>query len=158
MLLLVDGSGSMGARQRMTATKAALLGLIDDAPLHRDQVAMQVFREASTQVLVRPTRRVARVREAIEMIPTGGRTPLVDGLQQAARLLRAARIREGMPSLLVIATDGRYLGDLAAATRALPPRLAEVLVVDTEAGPVFLGRARTIASALGARYTVLPQA
>ncbi len=156
VLLLVDGSGSMGARQRMAATKAALLGLIEDASLHRDEVALQVFREASTQMLARPTRRLDRVRSAIGGMPTGGRTPLADGLQQAARLLRGARVREGTPSLLVIATDGRYPGDLAAATRTLPPRLADVLVLDTEGGPVRLGRARTIAVALRAKYATLP--
>ena len=157
ILLLVDASGSMGARERMASTKAALLDVIDQAAHHRDAVALEAFRDDIAQLLVAPTRDLNRVRTVVASLSTGGRTPLIDGLLRAARLLRQTHVRSGgsQQSLLVLVTDGRYPGDLNAAARILPRTLTDVLVVDTERGPIRLGLTRRLATALNAHYLAL---
>ena len=45
LLFLVDASGSMGAQNRMTASKGAIMSLLLDAYQKRDRVAMVSFRE-----------------------------------------------------------------------------------------------------------------
>ncbi|TAJ18659.1 MAG: VWA domain-containing protein [Dehalococcoidia bacterium] len=157
VLLLVDASGSMGARERMADTKAVLMGLLGQAATHRDAVALEVFRDDQALVLVPPTRQPAAVRTAIAALPTGGRTPLLQGLRSAGQLLIRERARYRVDeTLLVIVTDGRYGDDLRTVGTVLRDQVAPALVVDTEDGPVRLGRARTLAATLGAEYMVVP--
>ncbi|BCJ56373.1 hypothetical protein Asp14428_78480 [Actinoplanes sp. NBRC 14428] len=86
---------------------------------------------------------------------TGGRTPLAAGLRAAAATIATERRRDPRRRpLLVVVTDGR------ATSGADPVLLAPVLagvatvVVDCESGPVRLGLARRLATALDA--DVLP--
>ena len=108
-------------------------------------------------VLVPPTRQPAAVRTAIAALSTGGRTPLLQGLRSAGQLLIRERARHRVDeTLLVVVTDGRYRDDLRTAGTVLRDQVAPALVIDTEDGPVRLGRARTLAAMLGAEYTVAP--
>lgn len=157
VLLLVDASGSMGARERMADTKAVLMGLLGQVTAHRDVVALEVFRDDQALVLVPPTRQPAAVRTAIAALPTGGRTPLLQGLRSAGQLLIRERVRHRVDeTLLVVVTDGRYRDDLRTVGTVLRDQVAPALVVDTEDGPVRLGRARTLAATLGAEYMAVP--
>lgn len=155
VLLLVDGSGSMGARERMARTKGLLLGVLADAYQARDTVALQVFRNDAAPVLVDPTRNVDRVAGVVASLPTGGRTPLALALHEAATTAATHRARGGDEVLLVLVTDGRHRDDIEAATAEVRASGAHALVVDTEAGPVRLGRARDLARALDAEYVAL---
>lgn len=159
VLLSVDASGSMGARSRMARTKAALLGLLERVYQRRDRVAVQVFRDERVELVVPPTRDVRRVADRVRDLATGGRTPLADALRHAARLLQDER-RGSSSALLVVVTDGRSAGDEASLGRsaALAARAADDrLVIDTEPGPIRLGRARALAALLGARFASLDE-
>ena len=156
VLFVVDASGSMAARQRMTTVKAAVLSLLRDAYQRRDRVGMITFRGAAADEVLPPTsshevgvQRLARLR-------TGGRTPLAAGLEAAARTLRAERRRDPRRRpLLVLVTDGRATAGADPLT--VVPSLAGTasVVVDCEAGPVRLGLARRLATALDARCVPL---
>ncbi|GAB3896477.1 putative cobaltochelatase [Microbispora bryophytorum subsp. camponoti] len=50
VLFVVDASGSMGARRRMTAVKTAVLSLLLDAYQRRDKIGLVVFRGAGATV------------------------------------------------------------------------------------------------------------
>jgi magnesium chelatase subunit D len=157
VLLLVDTSGSMGARERMAQTKAVLLDVLGQSARHRDVVALQVFRDDAAEMPVSPTRDFAAVSNAINALPTGGRTPLLEGLRAAEHMLRRERARNRIDeTLLVLVTDGRYRGNPGTVVATLRDQLAPALVVDTENGPVRLGRARALASKLGAEYIAIP--
>lgn len=155
VLLLVDGSGSMGARERMARTKALLLGVLADAYQARDTVALQVFRDDAAPVLVDPTRNVDRVAGVVAALPTGGRTPLALALREAATTAATHRARGGDEVLLVLVTDGRHRDEIGTAAAEVRASGAHALVIDTEAGPVRLGRARDLARALDAEYVAL---
>jgi magnesium chelatase subunit D len=171
ILFVVDASGSMGAADRMAATKSAILSLLLDAYRQRDQVGLVVFRDSGASLLLPPTNSVERAERLLATLPTGGRTPLAQALYLAAGVLeRAVGQRGGCIPFLVLLSDGRAnvnlagVGPFAAALTAaahVQQRTArwggQTLVVDTEAGRTRLGLAREIANAMAARYLPLEQ-
>ncbi len=153
ILFLVDASGSMSARSRMSAVKGAVLSLLNDAYQRRDKVGLISFRGAGAQVLLPPTASVELAAHRLEELPTGGRTPLAAGLEKAAEVLIRERLREKeRRPLLVLLTDGRATSGpdprgMAAKVRGLG---VASFVVDTEDGYLKLGMAGEVAGALGA--------
>jgi magnesium chelatase subunit D len=82
---------------------------------------------------------------------TGGRTPLAAGLRAAVTTIATERRRDPRRRpLLIVVTDGRATSGPDPVTIA--PLLDGVtsVVVDCESGPVRLGLARRLATALGA--------
>src|SRR5213079_913509 len=76
LCLVVDASGSMGARKRLARVKGALIGLLRDAYASRDRVAIVAFRDDDAQLVVAPGAPLKQAAAAIRDLPTGGRTPL----------------------------------------------------------------------------------
>lgn len=157
ILFVVDASGSMAAGQRMEAVKGAVLSLLTNAYQHRDSVGVLSFRGIGAQVLLPPTRHVEQAEQALQTLPTGGRTPLPHALQLALDVL--GQIRDQRP-LLVVLSDGKANvalpggGDAWQQTLHLAGQLraqsVPALVLDTDAGYLQLGRAAALADALGA--------
>ncbi|MDX6705365.1 MAG: magnesium chelatase subunit [Solirubrobacteraceae bacterium] len=160
LCLVVDASGSMGARRRMARVKGALLGLLRDAYARRDRVAIVSFRDARAQVVHPPGAPLQDAARAVRDLHTGGRTPLAAGLDTAAELIRRERSRDpSRRALAVVLTDGRALdrsGAVARAAAALGRMADAVHVIDTEEGPARLGLARALAAAAGAQAVPLP--
>lgn len=164
VLFVVDASGSMAARQRMTAVKGAVLSLLLDAYQRRDKVGLITFRGKEADVVLPPTSSVDAAAARLETLPTGGRTPVAAGLLKAHDVLRVERLRD--PSrrpLLVVVTDGRATGGpepVALAARAARLHEAEgtaSVVVDCESGPVRLGLAASLAGELGGTAVTLDE-
>jgi len=151
VLFVVDASGSMAARQRMTIVKTAVLSLLRDAYQRRDRIGMITFRGHDAEQVLPPTSshevgvlRLAKLR-------TGGRTPLAAGLRTAAVTIATERRRDPRRRpLLIVVTDGRATSGPDPV--ALAPALAGVatVVVDCESGPIRLGLAARLATALDA--------
>ncbi|MFE2107025.1 putative cobaltochelatase [Kitasatospora sp. NPDC059463] len=165
VLFVVDASGSMAARQRMTAVKGAVLSLLMDAYQRRDKIGMITFRGASAELALPPTSSVEVGAARLESLPTGGRTPLAAGLLRAHEVLRVERLRDpDRRPLLVVVTDGRATGGgrdaVAQAHRAaglLAAQGVASVVLDCESGPVRLGLARTLATRLRATAVTLDE-
>ncbi|MEW1612006.1 MULTISPECIES: putative cobaltochelatase [unclassified Streptomyces] len=164
VLFVVDASGSMAARQRMSAVKGAVLSLLLDAYQRRDKVGLVTFRGKDAEVALPPTSSVDAAASRLESLPTGGRTPLAAGLLKAHDVLRVERLRD--PSrrpLLVVVTDGRATGGpepVALAGRAARLHRAEgtaSVVVDCESGYVRLGLAGELARELGGTAVTLDE-
>jgi magnesium chelatase subunit D len=153
LCLVVDASGSMGARQRLARVKGALTGLLRDAYARRDRVAVVAFRDSAAEVLVAPGAPLERAAAALAVLPTGGRTPLAAGLAAAELLARREALRDpARRSIAVVLTDGRVQdpdGAIPRAAAALGRAAGAVEVVDTEDGPVRVGLARALADAAG---------
>ncbi len=155
VLFLVDASGSMAARRRMGQVKTAILSLLLDAYRRRDKVGLVTFRGAHAELALPPTRSVDIAATRLELLPTGGRTPLAEGLLEAARVLRVERVRDPRRRpLLVVVTDGRATAgpDAVPRSRRAADHLAETgvasLVVDCESGAFRLGLAAALATHL----------
>jgi magnesium chelatase subunit D len=152
VLFVVDASGSMAARQRMSAVKGAVLSLLLDAYQRRDKVGLISFRGATAELALPPTSSVEAAAVRLADLPTGGRTPLSAGLLRAAEVLRVETVRDpARRALVVVVTDGRHTSgpapELAAAHLARSG--AACVVVDCESGPVRLGLAGELGAQLG---------
>ncbi|BBC37539.1 uncharacterized protein SGFS_088330 [Streptomyces graminofaciens] len=164
VLFVVDASGSMAARQRMSAVKGAVLSLLLDAYQRRDKVGLVTFRGSAAEVALPPTSSVDAAAVRLESLPTGGRTPLAAGLLRAHEVLRVERLRDpARRPLVVVVTDGRATGGpepVALASRAARLFAAEQVasvVVDCESGPVRLGLAGQLAGELGGTAVTLDE-
>ncbi|MFD6322310.1 putative cobaltochelatase [Streptomyces sp. NPDC058442] len=164
VLFVVDASGSMAARQRMSAVKGAVLSLLLDAYQRRDKVGLVTFRGSAADVALPPTSSVDAAAARLESLPTGGRTPLAAGLLKAHDVLRVERLRDpARRALVVVVTDGRATGGLEPV--ALAGRAARLfaadgtasVVVDCESGPVRLGLAGQLAGELGGTAVTLDE-
>ncbi|MFG2499724.1 putative cobaltochelatase [Streptomyces sp. NPDC048441] len=164
VLFVVDASGSMAARQRMSAVKGAVLSLLLDAYQRRDKVGLVTFRGADAEVALPPTSSVDTAAARLESLPTGGRTPVAAGLLKAHEVLRVERLRDpARRPLVVVVTDGRATGGVEPVAQAgRAARLFEAagiasVVVDCESGPVRLGLAGQLAGDLGGTAVTLDE-
>lgn len=162
IIVAVDASGSMAARQRLEVARAAVLALLGDAYRRRDRVAMVIFRGDTAEVVLRPTASVEIAKARLADLPSGGRTPLAAGLIEVTKLIRAAGRQGELSPVAVIITDGRATAggpDPVEASQAAAAELAATgascLVIDAETGPVRLGLARSLASSLSAEHVSL---
>ncbi|BBZ05047.1 hypothetical protein MCHIJ_44840 [Mycolicibacterium chitae] len=164
VIFVVDASGSMAARDRMSAVGGAAQSLLRDAYQRRDKVAVITFRGADARVLLPPTSSSYIASRRLARFDTGGKTPLAQGLLRAAEVVRRekARDRTRRP-LVVVLTDGRATGgpDPLGRTRIAAARLvaegAAAVVVDCENSYVRLGLAAELATALDAPVLRLEQ-
>ncbi|MEV3929537.1 MULTISPECIES: putative cobaltochelatase [unclassified Streptomyces] len=164
VLFVVDASGSMAARRRMSAVKGAVMSLLLDAYQRRDKVGLVTFRGRDAEVALPPTSSVDAAAARLETLPTGGRTPLAAGLLKAHDVLRVERLRDpSRRALLVVVTDGRATGGVdpvALAARAGRLHASEgtaSVVVDCESGIVRLGLAAQLARDLGGSAVTLDE-
>jgi magnesium chelatase subunit D len=159
VLLVVDASGSMAARRRMEAVKAAALSLLLDAYQRRDKIGLIIFRGAEATLVLPPTSSIDTAARRLHELPTGGRTPLTEGLLCAAETLRLERIRDPRRRpLLILVTDGRatHGPDAVGRSRLIADQLRRTgissVVIDCECGRMSLGLAQTLSVHLGAQY------
>ncbi|GAY11238.1 putative cobaltochelatase [Pseudonocardia sp. N23] len=168
VLFVVDASGSMAARKRMSAVSGAVLALLRDAYRRRDKVGLVSFRGATAEVALPPTSSVPTAQARLATLRTGGRTPLAEGLLRARRVLDAERRRDPRRrALLVLLTDGRAtvaarpggdpVADACRAAGLLAADGVHTVVVDCEHGPVRLGLAGTVAGHAGGEIVRLDE-
>jgi magnesium chelatase subunit D len=160
VMFCVDASGSMGTKRRMGEVKTAIVSLLLDAYQRRDKVGLVTFARADATVALPPTGSVETAVRRLESLPTGGRTPLAEGLLQTAEVLRIAAIRDPRRRpLLVLVTDGRATHGENAFARAqqaagwIAHQGIPTVVVDCEPRRgVRLGLAAELATTLRAEY------
>ncbi|HIH27789.1 MAG TPA: putative cobaltochelatase [Methanoregulaceae archaeon] len=165
-VFLVDASGSMGARKRMEAAKGAILSLLLDSYQQRDRIGMVAFRGERAELLLPLSRSVDLARKSLTDLPTGGKTPLCDGIWKAIEVIDREQRKNGdTVPVMVLISDGRANvsrgGDVRAelrdAAHELRSRGVHTVVIDTEdPGASFLklqlGYCREIADEAGGRY------
>jgi magnesium chelatase subunit D len=178
LVFVVDASGSMGQRL-MGVAKGAIIRLLSAAYQRRDKIALVAFREREARTLLPPTTSVERAKRHLDVMPTGGRTPLAAGLLEGWRV--AKRVLGQSPEvtvLIILISDGKANvgsewsreardGDMATIMEELD-RITEAirrngridsLVLDTQSHPyVPSEQARRIARHMGARYVRLKSA
>ena len=162
-LFVVDASGSMGARERMQSVKGAIFSMLQDAYEKRDQVGLIAFRRQTAEVLLPVTRSMNLARKCLQYLPTGGKTPLAEGLRMAFLVLESLRKREReLLPVLVLVTDGRANCSVTDSGDAVADALRAAgiikragipgVVIDTETEFVKLGVARRVARESGSAY------
>ncbi|MCX2932292.1 magnesium chelatase subunit D family protein [Mycobacterium sp. CVI_P3] len=164
VIFVVDASGSMAARDRMSAVSGAALSLLRDAYQRRDKVAVVTFRQDGARVLLPPTSSAHIASRRLTRFDTGGTTPLAQGLLAARDIVVRERVRDRTRRpLVVVLTDGRAtggpdpLGRSRSAARRLLAEGAAAVVVDCETSYVRLGLAADLADQLQAPLLQLEQ-
>ena len=167
VVFVVDASGSMGAQQRMVATKGAVISLLLDAYQRRDRVAMIAFRGTSSEVVLPPTGSAKLAQDRLDALPTGGRTPLADALLDARKIISQHRRRDpDTPPLLVIVSDcranfssrgGDPFEDALRVCEAFRQEKVQSIVLDPAPRSNRFGLVQAIADALGGEYIPLQE-
>ncbi|MBB4853699.1 magnesium chelatase subunit D [Mycobacteroides chelonae] len=157
VIFVVDASGSMAARQKMSAVSGATLSLLRDAYQRRDKVAVITFRGQDAATLLAPTSSTHIAGRKLQQFDTGGKTPLAQGLLAARDLVARERGRDPhRRALVVVLTDGRATGGpdpLGRTRRAAGMLRAEQVasvVIDCETSFVRMNLAVTLAQQLDA--------
>jgi magnesium chelatase subunit D len=166
-IFVVDASGS-AALHRLAEAKGAVELLLADCYVRRDQVALIAFRGKSADLILPPTRSLARAKRSLSALPGGGGTPMAAALD-AAGILAIGLRRKGLVPTIVLLTDGRAnvardgkAGreqaevDALASARRLRAAGVAALVVDISPRPHRA--AGRLADDMGARYLPLPNA
>ena len=166
-VFVVDASGS-SALNRLAEAKGAVELLLADCYVRRDSVAVLAFRGQTAELILPPTRSLARAKRSLAGLPGGGGTPLAHAID-ASMLLADQLRKKGETPIVVLLTDGK--GNIArdgrpgraqAATDALAAatemrlRGFSSLLVDTS--PQAQDAAKNLAKAMGAQYLALPYA
>lgn len=157
VVFVVDLSGSMTARRRLSAVSELCVDLLRDSYTRRDRVAVVIARGSRAGVAVPPTKSVDIAVRRLSQVRTGGRTPLAEGLIAADELItRERRADPHRRALLVTMTDGRATAGRDAPARARAAAMMignkgiDAVVVDCEQGMVRLGLAAELATHLRA--------
>lgn len=166
-IFVVDASGS-SAFQRLAEVKGAVELLLADCYIRRDEVALIAFRGTTAELLLPPTRSLARAKRSLAALPGGGGTPLSRAIDAAAKLALAIRAKGQSPTI-VLMTDGRAnVSRDGQGSRAVAEAEAQeaakqfsatgipVVLVDTSPRPQ--ASAEKLAAAMHARYVALPYA
>ena len=166
-IFVVDASGS-AALNRLAEAKGAVELLLADCYVRRDRVAVVAFRGKAAEILLAPTRSLARAKRSLSGLPGGGGTPLASGIDAAREMGEQVR-RKGETPLIVLLTDGRgniardgspgraaAAADMLDAARQLRLSGLTTLLLDNAAQPQ--PAAQALAAEMGARYLPLPYA
>ncbi len=103
-IFAVDASGST-ALNRLSEAKGAIEILLGESYVRRDHVSLISFRGCEAEILLPPTRALARAKRSLASLRGGGGTPLSIGLKAALALAYDERKRGREPSIIVM-TDG----------------------------------------------------
>ena len=164
-ILVVDASGS-SAFQRLAEAKGAVELLLAQAYVDRSRVALIAFRNEGAQILLPPTRSLARARRQLADLAGGGGTPLAAGMDTALTLALSEKAKGRTPRLLFL-TDGRAnigrdgkaerstaMADAFSAARAIA--LSGLAAIHVDTSPFPRPEAKDLAKAMGATYAPLP--
>ena len=166
-VFVVDASGS-SALNRLAEAKGAVELLLADCYVRRDSVAVLAFRGQTAELILPPTRSLARAKRSLAGLPGGGGTPLAHAID-ASMLLADQLRKKGETPILVLLTDGKgnisrdgrpgraqAAKDALAAATEMRLRGFSSLLVDTS--PQAQDAAKNLAKAMGAQYLALPYA
>jgi len=167
IVFCVDASGST-AFNRLAEAKGAVELLLGEAYVTRTYASLVAFRNTTAEVLLPPTRSLARAKALLAQLPGGGGTPLAAGLEAGAQTAELER-KKGRTPLIVVLTDGRgnialdgtpnrskSLSDALDAAKRVALLGLPSVVVDTSPRPRDDGA--QLAHAMNARYIALPYA
>ena len=166
-VFVVDASGS-SALNRLAEAKGAVELLLADCYVRRDSVAVLAFRGQTAELILPPTRSLARAKRSLAGLPGGGGTPLAHAID--ASILLADQLRKkGETPIVVLLTDGKgniardgrpgraqAASDALAAAAEMRLKGFSTLLVDTS--PQAQDAAKHLAQVMGAQYLALPYA
>lgn len=163
VIFLVDASGSMGANERMIEVKNTILSLLMASYEKRDKISLITFHHDQAQLLLPFTGSIELAKNKLQDLPTGGRTPLAEGLYKSLNMFKSEKIKNpSIIPLLVLITDGRAnysnfskdnpLDDALKIAKLIEKENINSVVIDTENNFISFQLAKKLASIMDANY------
>ncbi len=103
-ILTLDTSSSMRMERKIKLAKNLTGQLLQRSYQKKNRVALLTFREDNARLLIPPTTDMTSLFEALQVLPTGGKTPLTPALFKAAEV---AGKESGTLSVAVVISDGK---------------------------------------------------
>ncbi len=166
-IFVVDASGST-AMNRLAEAKGAIELLLGETYARRDHVALVSFRGREAELLLSPTRALARARKSLAALPGGGGTPLASGLRTALAVADEEARRGREPSIILMTDGSANVGadgtggrkqagqDAETAARAIAAAGFRCILIDVSRQPQ--PRAKNLAALMDATYVPMPLA
>jgi magnesium chelatase subunit D len=104
--ILLDSSGSMALQKRISVAKGIAKKIVESSYQRRDLLSLIVFNGNDAKVIVNPTRKYEEVFDAIERIPTGGKTPLPSALFKLLCVARSMK-KKNIKVNGILISDGK---------------------------------------------------
>jgi magnesium chelatase subunit ChlD-like protein len=147
-LVIVDASASTRRHHALSHAKGLLSQLFDDAYRRRVRLALLTASGNSPRWQHQGLKASASLQPWLDELGAGGGTPLFAALEQAGHWLALRQKQNPVEQQrLLVLTDGR-VKEMPVLVRLECPSL----LIDIESGPIRLGRAQQLATALGADY------
>jgi magnesium chelatase subunit D len=161
IVFIVDASGSMAAMRGMEMSKRAVLALLEDSYQKRDKVGFIAVAGDKASILLPPTSSVELAVKHLKELPTGGKTPLSDGLLKGFQVLRTEMWKnKHIVPIMVLVSDGR--GNVAverdvkkeaiAVAKEIKKQGIHLVVIDSDDDFLNLGYNKEIVEAGGGEY------
>ncbi len=107
-VLVLDSSGSMAVRKRISVAKGIAEKLVENGYVKKSKMALIVVKGNRAEIVIPPTKNYSKVIESIENVPTGGRTPLSSALYNLLLLAKRERMKEKTLKVRAfLITDGK---------------------------------------------------
>lgn len=103
-IILLDSSSSMRMEKKIRFAKTLSWLLLKQSYEKKNRVALLAFRDRDVQVLAPPTSDVSKIVEALENLPTGGKTPLTPALYKAIEI---AKRETRVTPVIILISDGK---------------------------------------------------
>lgn len=152
ILILLDASDSM--EKVISSTRDAVIKILKNSYVKRDEVAIIKFQGKSADVVKRPTQNAIFADEKLHTIKVNGSTPLLAGLQRSIDFIKKnyreilfALISDGNPN---ISESGDEIGDSIRLAKVISSLTDRRVFINPNPG--FLDFPLKIATALQAKY------
>lgn len=107
-LFLLDTSGSLIIRNRMSKVKAAMISMLSTHYVKRDRVGLMTFNEERIDLILQPTRAVEQLEPIIDAIVVGQGTPLSAALIKVYEYMMPYTLKHPDEKChIVLITDGK---------------------------------------------------
>ncbi|MFN3384584.1 MAG: magnesium chelatase subunit D family protein [Archaeoglobaceae archaeon] len=103
-VIVLDSSSSMRMEKKIRLAKSLAWFFLKHSYEKRNLVSLIAFRGKEAQVLVPPTSDVMKIEEALEKLPTGGKTPLTPALFKAFEITKREK---NATSVIFLISDGK---------------------------------------------------
>jgi len=103
-IILLDSSSSMRTERKIRFAKTLTWLLLRQSYKKKNRVSLVPFREDDAQILIPPTTDFIKIEEALEKLPTGGKTPLTPALFESFKM--AKKETKVLPTVILI-SDGK---------------------------------------------------
>jgi magnesium chelatase subunit D len=106
--ILLDLSGSMGAKRRIEVARGIIKRLIEDSYIKRTYLTLITFRGLDAEVLIQPTRHYGMLYDVVDKLPIGGTTPLPAALAKLLTIAGSFKLKYRDSAIhAVLITDGK---------------------------------------------------